>query len=1044
MDQYPFDDENVVHLEMHLPGIPESQGLVCSKALNHDLCLNVKDVMYTGLSGLDVVPDLLASDALEADLNALSLYPVKDCDPPQLLHEPDLQPSQHEPGLPMLMGPEEAGGGEGGSRSLRGEKRPIGSPQTSPLGCSHCGKVFGSASALSKHCLTHSQKREYICLLCSKAFKRSDHLSGHMLTHQKIKPFVCPEQECDKSYCNRHSLLRHYKLKHGLCGSEETPKEGTGEESLLLPSLYSQGSGKSEDRLTARSDSGPFPPERDLLRCVVSSFANRKLPLAALPSAEHAAAALTDSSPASQASCLTPNSSELQEAATDGLVKDCLLCQGSVASPDVCAVTNPSNVSAIALGEMVVTNLAGRSLISEAQLPSEPTGLQRCPNSALPCFPAFEGQRPSANQSSGNFQWIRNVPVCAKPKRNSVCLAHKPPVMAPDVSEGLAGPSRTFSAMYEGPDALSFPVVPFKAEEDVPSESALGCFEETFPLVKPHCSHPWENAGELSVPEVQNLSVLRSETRQLFPKPLEPAACPEPLHLFQTITKAQQVFSHAQALAPSLPMASEAKHLTANPLQTGFWQPPPLVPQLMEYGGPSTYPPKPVPQLVGERPAFGPSGAAPLSPVAMTSFSSAPAGGGTRRLTIFNRIQVTEKESPDGKDLKENLHQKKREWQTRPRSLFVAPPLAPGGPLGMGGCYRSNLRLQTFRVDDLLRDLFQNSPYTPPPMLSPIREGSGLYFSTLCASSAHGDPNQLFGAVLGRIDRDFGFCVMKGRTKIHIEPHINVGSQFQAEIPDLQDRSHLEKEEERALLVWKPWGDIETNPETQDRVTELLNTACSSAMPGGGTNIELALHCLHETEGNVVEALKVLVEGPQKSESHPLADYHYTGSDIWTPLEEELFAEAFRVHKKNFHLIQKKIQTKTVSQCVEYYYMWKKKNKFKCRQARVERRKKGKRRKDEVEESEEQGQCFHPILIVELKHFFGYLEFICDNVFLYWIVFNKINRRNAHMKRHHQQEQVPPLLKFTWPVKHFKNEAKMEETQMVTSSTVNGETVIPE
>ncbi|KFP67124.1 hypothetical protein N322_04185, partial [Cariama cristata] len=60
-------------------------------------------------------------------------------------------------------------------------------------------------------------------------------------------------------------------------------------------------------------------------------------------------------------------------------------------------------------------------------------------------------------------------------------------------------------------------------------------------------------------------------------------------------------------------------------------------------------------------------------------------------------------------------------------------------------------------------------------------------------------------------------------------------------------------------------------------VTELLNTACSSAMPGGGTNIELALHCLHETEGNVVEALKVLVEGPQKSESHPLADYHYTG-----------------------------------------------------------------------------------------------------------------------------------------------------------------------
>lgn len=35
-------------------------------------------------------------------------------------------------------------------------------------------------------------------------------------------------------------------------------------------------------------------------------------------------------------------------------------------------------------------------------------------------------------------------------------------------------------------------------------------------------------------------------------------------------------------------------------------------------------------------------------------------------------------------------------------------------------------------------------------------------------------------------------------------------------------------------------------------VTELLNVACSSAMPGGGTNLELALHCLHEAQGNIL------------------------------------------------------------------------------------------------------------------------------------------------------------------------------------------------
>ena len=36
-----------------------------------------------------------------------------------------------------------------------------------------------------------------------------------------------------------------------------------------------------------------------------------------------------------------------------------------------------------------------------------------------------------------------------------------------------------------------------------------------------------------------------------------------------------------------------------------------------------------------------------------------------------------------------------------------------------------------------------------------------------------------------------------------------------------------------------------------ETVTKLCNVACSSAMPGGGTNLELALHCLHEAQGNI-------------------------------------------------------------------------------------------------------------------------------------------------------------------------------------------------
>ncbi|NXX46087.1 ZN541 protein, partial [Tricholaema leucomelas] len=61
-------------------------------------------------------------------------------------------------------------------------------------------------------------------------------------------------------------------------------------------------------------------------------------------------------------------------------------------------------------------------------------------------------------------------------------------------------------------------------------------------------------------------------------------------------------------------------------------------------------------------------------------------------------------------------------------------------------------------------------------------------------------------------------------------------------------------------------------------VTELLNMACSSAMPGGGTNLELALHCLHRAGGDILEALQLLLFGaPPEPPSHPLANYRYAG-----------------------------------------------------------------------------------------------------------------------------------------------------------------------
>ncbi|XP_012892898.1 PREDICTED: zinc finger protein 541-like, partial [Dipodomys ordii] len=132
----------------------------------------------------------------------------------------------------------------------------------------------------------------------------------------------------------------------------------------------------------------------------------------------------------------------------------------------------------------------------------------------------------------------------------------------------------------------------------------------------------------------------------------------------------------------------------------------------------------------------------------------------------------------------------------------------------------------------------------------------GLYLAVSTKAAERGHVHsvhlRLFAVCfLDQVDGSFGICVVKDDTKISIEPHINIGSRFQAEIPELQERSLAGVDKHVAALVWKPWGDVMTNPETQDRVTELCNVACSSVMPGGGTNLELALHCLHEAQGSI-------------------------------------------------------------------------------------------------------------------------------------------------------------------------------------------------
>lgn len=44
-----------------------------------------------------------------------------------------------------------------------------------------------------------------------------------------------------------------------------------------------------------------------------------------------------------------------------------------------------------------------------------------------------------------------------------------------------------------------------------------------------------------------------------------------------------------------------------------------------------------------------------------------------------------------------------------------------------------------------------------------------------------------------------------------------MGSRFQAEIPPLRNPLFILYDEHPAQLVWAPWGDLPTNPKTQQK-----------------------------------------------------------------------------------------------------------------------------------------------------------------------------------------------------------------------------------
>ncbi|XP_029684092.1 mesoderm induction early response protein 2 isoform X2 [Takifugu rubripes] len=167
---------------------------------------------------------------------------------------------------------------------------------------------------------------------------------------------------------------------------------------------------------------------------------------------------------------------------------------------------------------------------------------------------------------------------------------------------------------------------------------------------------------------------------------------------------------------------------------------------------------------------------------------------------------------------------------------------------------------------------------------------------------------------------------------------IMVGSKYQAKIPPLGSYIYQERDfcfEDQ--LLWRP--GVLPGKEVEEFLLYVQKQcdqqgAAGTQTPGDAVrDNEQALYELVKCNFNAEEALRRLRFNVKV----------FSDLCAWSEEECRNFEHGYRVYGKNFHLIQaNKVRTRSVGECVEYYYMWKKSERhehFTLQATRVTRKK---------------------------------------------------------------------------------------------------------
>uniref|UniRef100_A0A3P8UF18 Mesoderm induction early response 1, family member 2 n=1 Tax=Cynoglossus semilaevis TaxID=244447 RepID=A0A3P8UF18_CYNSE len=150
---------------------------------------------------------------------------------------------------------------------------------------------------------------------------------------------------------------------------------------------------------------------------------------------------------------------------------------------------------------------------------------------------------------------------------------------------------------------------------------------------------------------------------------------------------------------------------------------------------------------------------------------------------------------------------------------------------------------------------------------------------------------------------------------------IMVGSMYQAKIPPLSPFPYQEKGcSTEDQLLWKP-GVLPVQ-----EVEEFLLSTKRPRVEKGAAHTLMSGVTVRDNEQALYELIKC-----NFNTEEALRRFHFNvrvfSEELcsWSEDECRNFEHGYRVYGKNFHLIQaNKVRTRSVGECVEYYYMWKK------------------------------------------------------------------------------------------------------------------------